>query len=94
MSTAVHRNPNKLWRSSSIFNLCLYRAEVGAFEERLTNARREDDFRSWRAVLKKKVCFYLLSIMLEILVSSLSESIRSEKLDIVKFIQQPIVELL
>jgi hypothetical protein len=23
MSTAVHRSPNKLWRSNSIFNLCL-----------------------------------------------------------------------
>ncbi len=23
MSTAVHRRPNKLWRSDSIFNLCL-----------------------------------------------------------------------
>ncbi len=22
MSTAVHRSPNKLWRSNSIFNLC------------------------------------------------------------------------
>jgi hypothetical protein len=44
------------------------RAEVETFEERLTNARREDDFRTWRAVLKKKVCFYLLSLstMMEI----------------------------
>jgi hypothetical protein len=24
MSTAVHRNPNKLWRSNYIFNLCDY----------------------------------------------------------------------
>jgi hypothetical protein len=24
MSTAVHRNPNKLWRSNSIINLCMY----------------------------------------------------------------------
>jgi hypothetical protein len=49
-----------------------YRAEVGPFEEKLTNARREEDFRSWRAVLKKKVCFYLLSILMEIFQFSLS----------------------
>jgi hypothetical protein len=24
MSTAVHRSPNKLWRSNSIFNLCIF----------------------------------------------------------------------
>ncbi len=24
MSTVVHRSPNKLWRSKSIFNLCFY----------------------------------------------------------------------
>jgi len=28
MSTAVHRSPNKLRRSNSIFNLCLYRGVI------------------------------------------------------------------
>jgi hypothetical protein len=75
MTTAVHRNPNKLCGDLTPYLTYAYRAEVGAFEERLTNARREDDFRSWRAVLKKKVCFYLLSIMLEIFDCSLSVSL-------------------
>jgi hypothetical protein len=30
MSEAVHRSLNKLWRSSSIFNLCMYVEESGA----------------------------------------------------------------
>ena len=30
MSTAVHRSPNKLWRSNSIFNLCSYNTSLGS----------------------------------------------------------------
>ncbi len=35
MSTAVHRNPNKLWRSSSIFNLSLEEMRRGGYGQLL-----------------------------------------------------------
>jgi hypothetical protein len=36
MSAAVHRSPNKLWRSNSIFNLWIYLWDVAEWLERLT----------------------------------------------------------
>jgi hypothetical protein len=70
MSTAVHRSPNKLWRSSSIFNLWLWCRKLATLEADANRGNERADGAEkkirWRTFLTERHPRFFISYFLHI----------------------------
>ncbi len=61
MSTAVHRSPNKLWRTNSIFNLCM-KLRIAFLDSTISNKKEmcsEKSSREHQEKFKKRISIVL-----------------------------------